>query len=81
MKSIDLVISAAANMYTLFIDHEILLCLSVLLQECTLSEIESRLYDKFNITITEVKALLADSGSYHHMFYFHEIMIWICEMI
>ena len=27
-----------------------------------MSEIESRLYDKFNINITDVKALLADSG-------------------
>ena len=27
-----------------------------------MSEIESRLYNKFNITITDVKALLADSG-------------------
>ena len=27
-----------------------------------MSEIESRLYDKFNINITEVKVLLADSG-------------------
>ena len=27
-----------------------------------MSEIESRLYDKFNINITDVKVLLADSG-------------------
>ena len=27
-----------------------------------MSEIESRLYDKFNISISEVKVLLADSG-------------------
>ena len=31
-------------------------------QNCTMSEIESRLYDKFNITVTDVKALLADSS-------------------
>ena len=31
-----------------------------------MSEIESRLYDKFNITISEVKALLADSGDDWH---------------
>jgi len=27
-----------------------------------MSEIESRLYDKFSVTVTEVKMLLADSG-------------------
>jgi vacuolar protein sorting-associated protein 13A/C len=36
------------------------------LHECTMSEIETRLYDKFNITITEVKVLLADSGEDWH---------------
>ena len=30
-----------------------------------MSEVESRLYDKFNITITDIKALLADSGAYY----------------
>ena len=29
-----------------------------------MSEIESRLYDKFNVTVTEVKVLLADSGNH-----------------
>ena len=33
-----------------------------------MSEIESRLYDKFNITISEIKILLADSGKKH---FFH----------
>ena len=36
----------------------------ILFQECTMSEIESRLYDKFNITVSEVKVLLADSGKW-----------------
>ncbi len=30
-----------------------------------MSEVESRLYDKFNITVTDIKALLADSGALH----------------
>ena len=29
-----------------------------------MSEIESRLYDQFNITVRDVKVLLADSGEY-----------------
>ena len=36
--------------------------LNISLEECTLSDIQARLYDKFNITVTDVKALLADSG-------------------
>ena len=31
-------------------------------QECTPLEIESRLYDKFNLTISDVKVLVAHSG-------------------
>lgn len=37
------------------------------IQDLTMSEIESRLYDKFNITVTDVKALLADSGKSANM--------------
>ncbi|CAH1799949.1 unnamed protein product [Owenia fusiformis] len=36
------------------------------LEDATFSEIETRLYDKFNITVTDVKALLADSGDDWH---------------
>ena len=35
------------------------------LDECTMSEIQLRLYDKFNISVTEVKVLLADSGEHN----------------
>jgi hypothetical protein len=36
-------------------------------QNATMTEIETRLYDKLNITITDFKALLADSGRPHHL--------------
>ena len=36
--------------------------LFVCCQDATMSEIESRLYDQFNITVRDVKVLLADSG-------------------
>ncbi len=31
-----------------------------------MSEVESRLYDKFNITVTDIKVLLTDSGDDWH---------------
>ena len=50
--------------------------LFVCCQDATMSEIESRLYDQFNITVRDVKVLLADSGEcfpnsrriFHHPF-------------
>ncbi|XP_064629495.1 intermembrane lipid transfer protein VPS13A-like isoform X5 [Lineus longissimus] len=36
------------------------------LENATMTEIESRLYDKLNITVTDVKVLLADSGEDWH---------------
>lgn len=36
------------------------------LEGCTMSEIQSRLYDKFIVTVSEVKMLLADSGDDWH---------------
>ncbi|XP_076444664.1 LOW QUALITY PROTEIN: intermembrane lipid transfer protein VPS13A-like [Babylonia areolata] len=38
----------------------------VSLEDATMSEIESRLYDQFNITVKDVKVLLADSGDDWH---------------
>ncbi|XP_048240040.1 vacuolar protein sorting-associated protein 13A-like isoform X2 [Haliotis rufescens] len=38
----------------------------VSLEDATMSEIESRLYDQFNITVSDVKVLLADSGDDWH---------------
>ncbi|XP_012945076.2 vacuolar protein sorting-associated protein 13A, partial [Aplysia californica] len=38
----------------------------VSLEDATMSEIESRLYDQFNIKISDVKVLLADSGDDWH---------------
>ncbi|GFR60476.1 vacuolar protein sorting-associated protein 13A-like, partial [Elysia marginata] len=38
----------------------------VSLEDATMSEIESRLYDQFNVKISEVKVLLADSGDDWH---------------
>lgn len=32
------------------------------LEDLALSEVEQRLYDRYNITISDVKVLLADSG-------------------
>ena len=34
-----------------------------------MSEIESRLYDKFIVTVTEVKVLLAESGKFQNKSY------------
>ncbi|KAK6170959.1 hypothetical protein SNE40_019236 [Patella caerulea] len=38
----------------------------VSLEDATMSEIESRLYDQFNVNVTDVKVLLADSGDDWH---------------
>ncbi|XP_025099873.1 vacuolar protein sorting-associated protein 13A-like isoform X2 [Pomacea canaliculata] len=38
----------------------------VSLEDATMSEIESRLYDQFNISVKDVKVLLADSGDDWH---------------
>ena len=40
--------------------------LYICVQDASVSEVEARLYDKYNVTIRDVKVLLADSGDDWH---------------
>ena len=40
-----------------------------------MSEIESRLYDQFNLKVSEVKVLLADSGKQKRCFVFFQYFL------